>query len=135
MMIPARLQTTPAADRRNWPRYKLCLGSSLQASGEKVTIHNLSSSGMLIETQARLSSFDDVEVDLPETGITRALVVWNSGRFYGCKFKDPVSEAIISAALLRSQPSGSTNLAGSRRTRWFFDLMLRRFAGGQILSW
>ena len=118
MTIPAKLRTTPAADRRNWPRYELRLGSSLQVSGENVTIHNLSSTGMLIETQARLCSFDNLEVDLPVAGVTRASVVWSSGRFYGCKFKQPLSKSMISAALLRGQPTTSTNVTGSRRTRW-----------------
>lgn len=32
--------------------------------------------------------------------------MWNSGRFYGCKFVQPISTAAVSAALLLS-PAGS----------------------------
>jgi diphthamide synthase subunit DPH2 len=118
MTIAARLQTSSAADRRSWPRYELRLDASLRASGAKVTIHNLSSTGMLIETRAALCSFDSLEVDLPEVGITRAFVVWSSGRFHGCKFKLPLSKSTISAALLRGELLSTTSVTGSRRTRW-----------------
>jgi hypothetical protein len=59
---------------------------------------------MLIETVATLPLFEGVDLDLPEAGSTNAVVVWNSGRYYGCEFKDPLPKAAISAALLRSQP-------------------------------
>lgn len=124
MTIAARLQTSSGADRRSWPRYQLRLDASLRASGAKVTIHNLSSTGMLIETRATLCSFDSLEVDLPEVGITRAFVVWSSGRFHGCKFQEPLSKSTISAALLRGEPSSSTEVTGSGRTRWAINKLI-----------
>ena len=105
MAIEARLQISPTADRRGGKRRKLSLGSSLQATGETVTIHDVSSTGMLIESSAELSAVGPLEIDLPEAGITQALVVWNSGQFYGCEFKQPIPQAAISAALLRSPPA------------------------------
>jgi hypothetical protein len=102
--ISARLQHAPAADRRSVPRRKLWLGSSLQ-TGDAVTIHDFSSTGMLIETAAELVPFDGLEIDLPEVGIKQAFIVWNSGRYYGCEFNETVSQATISAALLRSLPA------------------------------
>jgi hypothetical protein len=100
--ILARLQITPAADRRDSPRRQLRLGSTLQTSGEDVTIHDLSSTGMLIETAAQLTPFDNLEIELPEAGTAQALVVWSSGFFYGCEFKNRLSQAAVSAAQLRS---------------------------------
>jgi hypothetical protein len=106
MTIPARLQIAPpATDRRASPRRKLCLGSSLRGSGDEVTIHDLSSSGMLIETAAALAPFDGLEIELPEIGTRAAVIVWNSGRYFGCEFREPLPQAAISAALLRS-PAG-----------------------------
>jgi hypothetical protein len=103
--ILARLQTTPAADRRHAPRRKLSLNLSLQGTSEEVTIIDLSSSGMLIETAAAIAPFDCLEVALPEAGTVQALVLWNSGRYFGCEFKNRLSQAAVSAALLRSAPS------------------------------
>lgn len=102
MPIEARLQISPDADRRGWKRRKLSLGSSLPATGEAVIIHDVSSTGMLIETSAELATLGPIEIDLPEAGITQAFVVWNSGQFYGCEFKERIPQAAISAALLRS---------------------------------
>lgn len=105
MSISAQLQITPAADRRGWTRRSLSLVSSLQKTGNDVTIHDVSATGLLMETAAELDVFDDLEIELPEAGFTAAVVVWSSGRFYGCQFKVRISQAAISAALLRSPPS------------------------------
>jgi len=101
MTISAQLQITPASNRRGWTRRSLSLGSSLQG-GSDVTIHDVSATGLLIETATELAVLDDLEIELPEAGFTPALVVWSSGRFYGCQFKERISQAAISAALLRS---------------------------------
>lgn len=104
MPIPARLQTSQAAtDRRSSTRHQICLGSSVD--GEPVTIHDLSATGMLIETTADLHQFDAVEIELPEAGATSALIVWGSGRYFGCEFKEPIFPATVSAARLRSPPA------------------------------
>ena len=104
MPIPARLQTVePAANRRSSPRHQICLGSNVR--GEPITIHDLSVTGMLIETAADLHAFDSLEIGLPEVGATTAFIIWNSGRYFGCEFKEPVFPAAVSAARLRSPPA------------------------------
>lgn len=60
---------------------------------------------MLIETTATLHAFDALEVDLPEAGATSAFVVWHSGRYFGCEFREPVFQAAVSAVRLRSAPA------------------------------
>jgi hypothetical protein len=105
--IQARLQITPAGDQRGSPRRKLCLGTSLRATGEKVVIHDLSSTGMLIETAAKLAPFDSLEIELPEAGVAHALVIWSSGSYYGCEFKNRLSRGAVSASRLRSLPRAS----------------------------
>lgn len=104
MVIAARLELQSARERRSKQRRKLSLDSNIQ-TGEIVSIHDISATGMLIETDAELSGLDRLEINLPENGTTDAAVVWNSGRFYGCEFSKPLSPAKISAALLRSTPA------------------------------
>jgi hypothetical protein len=110
MRISARLQFISTEDRRDRQRRRLSLGSSLRSTGEEVTIHDISAGGMLIETAAELEPFDALEIELPEVGITPALVVWNSGRYFGCEFKQKLSTGAVSAALLRSQPAPPAEL-------------------------
>lgn len=110
MKIQARLQDNQSADRRGFPRRTLLLGSSIVPTGHDVSIHDLSATGMLIETAAELAPFDDLEIELPEGTSTHAVVVWNSGRFFGCEFKNALSKATVSAALLRGFPSTASQL-------------------------
>ena len=102
MAIQARLETLGASSRRTSPRRKLRLGSTIGAGDQNVTIHDLSSTGVLLQTSAKLEAFDDLEVDLPEVGATHAFVVWHSGEYFGCEFARPIPRAAISAALLRN---------------------------------
>ena len=65
------------------------------------TVHNLSETGLLIETEAALSVGDSIEVDLPRTGFKSAKVVWIDDRLFGCSFAEEISSATVSAAALR----------------------------------
>src|SRR4029453_15579109 len=73
----------------------------------QVTIHDLSLTGVLIETSTPLGSGETFEAHLPPPGKVEASVVWSSGEFYGCEFKKQISTAALSAALLRSPPRDS----------------------------
>ena len=90
-------------NRRTAVRRKLTLGSTLAECDSEVVIHNLSSTGLLIETPADLGSDEAFEVHMPEAGATQAMVIWSTGRFFGCRFERPVPLAAISAAMLRSE--------------------------------
>lgn len=105
MKITAHLERSQPHDRRSKPRHRLRLGTNIKATGENASVHDISSTGMLIETSVKLQPLDALEVDLPENGPTEALVMWSSGQFYGCEFKQPLSKAAISAAFLRSSPT------------------------------
>ena len=108
MTILANIEQEPAvAERRGSRRRRLRLetaGSTTTAPDARVVIHDLSLTGFLMETQAKLSTGERLEVDLPEWGAAEAEIVWHSGAFFGCKFNQPISSAAISAALLRSAP-------------------------------
>ncbi len=106
MPIHARLDhLEERTDRRRAPRRTLRLeaagGSSSNPNG-KVLIHDLSLTGLLIETASSLPVGSKLQVELPEAGAVGAEVVWNTGRFYGCRFTKGISKAALSAALLRT---------------------------------
>ena len=83
------------------------LGTTSSEPDADVVIHDLSRTGLLIETSAGLAAGERIDVDLPEAGPTEAKVVWSSGRFFGCRFKRPIPPAALSSAILRS-PASST---------------------------
>jgi len=95
------------AERRSGARraLRLSVGANLFGSSDQsVRVHDLSESGMLIETPEALASGETFEVIMPLAGAIDATVVWRSSNFYGCEFNRAVPSAAISAALLRSEP-------------------------------
>ena len=106
MSLVAHLEPERAvSERRSSARRKLRLELEPQGSaGSRVMIHDLSEQGMLLETDARLADGETVDLVIPEAGSATATIVWNSGRYFGCRFNNPLSGAAVSAALLRSPP-------------------------------
>jgi hypothetical protein len=106
VVLLAHLESSDVqSDRRVSERHVLKLrvpGSTSFEGGVVVLVHDLSRTGLLIETSAALSVGADLEIDLPETGVRQAKVVWNGGRYFGCQFHDPISQGGVSAALLKS---------------------------------
>lgn len=80
--------------------------SESQSESQNVLIHDLSETGLRFETVARLEVSDLVNVDLPFIGMMEARIIWHEDDFYGCQFLEPVSQDILSAALLRSYGDG-----------------------------
>ena len=109
MTIDAFLKSPrPAQVRRGSVRRKLRLdtvGKAAAKGSTHVEIHDLSTSGMLIETAVELAAGEAIEIELPRTGPQTAKIIWTSGRFYGCRFAEPIPPAAVSAALLRSRPT------------------------------
>lgn len=75
------------------------LKSGAEAS---VTVHNLSETGLLIETSVELDIGESIDLVLPQVEGIRARVVWSSGPLYGCAFEAAVPQATLSAVQLRS---------------------------------
>ncbi len=99
------LPATPGADARGSTRRKLSLPAEGKQNGDtgiKVLIHNISETGLLLESDVDLTVGDWIEIDLPHAGDSSATVVWVSDRLFGCRFDAPVSAATLSAAQLRS---------------------------------
>ncbi len=103
--------TRSLQDGRGARRRKLSLesqGTTSSGIAADVVIHNISTTGLLIETSVNLSIGEVLAVEVPHAGATLAVIMWNSGNLFGCEFVAPVPNAAISASLLRNpieQPS------------------------------
>ena len=69
-----------------------------------IEVHNLSRTGMLVESTAAVPAGTVLEVELPSGTSHRAKVVWADEGLFGCRFERPLSRASLSAALLRAAP-------------------------------
>ena len=99
------LPSAPGADRRHGGRRKLSLlarGARHDGKGIDVQIHNISGTGLLFESDIKLAAGDRIEIELPHAGDITAIVIWASGRHFGCQFEGPVSRATLSAVELKS---------------------------------
>ena len=99
------LPLAPGADKRQDGRRKLSLltkGARHDGTGIDVRIHNISGSGLLFESDIKLATGDRIEIELPHAGDITAIVIWASGRHFGCQFEGPVSRATLSAVELKS---------------------------------
>lgn len=104
MAILAHLEptSTPRGSQRRKLRLQ-AVGRGAPDAQTRVVIHNMSLTGLLLESSEPLPPVLDVEV--PGTNPIEAAVVWNSGFFFGCRFRRPISQAVLSAALLRAEPA------------------------------
>lgn len=112
-------QAATDADRRNGSRRSLRLiaqGAQVAGQPVDVLIHNISETGLLIESDTALAANDRIEIDLPHCGPTAAAIVWASGRLFGCQFDAPISSASLSAAQLKSGVRGDLELEGDSDT-------------------
>jgi PilZ domain-containing protein len=145
----ARLERVESRNRRLAPRRELSLGMILPETGDEVVIHDLSATGMLIETDADLATFEQLQLDLPEVGKTVATVMWSSSRYFGCEFHRPIPKAAISAALLQSpfeqpaavapaaikQHDGDDDESEVEDDRFPFGARLRVIIGSSLVLW
>lgn len=114
MSLPAQISPLRTAENRRYSsRRSLRLNSVLSESGVEIVVHDISATGMLIETSQELSTGETLILDLPERGATPATVAWNSGQYFGCQFELSIPAATISAALLRSSTLATTAPIGS----------------------
>lgn len=77
-------------------------GSKATGAGIEALVHNISATGMLVQSEVPLAIGEIVEVNLPHSGKTATRVIWTSGGIAGCQFERPISPATLSAAQLRS---------------------------------
>jgi hypothetical protein len=137
------------ASRRTVARRKLRFAArgSADSGVTNVLILDISTTGLLLESDAALANGEAIELDLPEAAGIRAVVKWTSGDLFGCQFKKPISKAAVSAALLRAPYAASapdlahsavSDLAGQADDdigRQLLAFKLRRIAALALLSW
>ena len=148
MGFQARFAATKTGNRRYSQRRTLQLQASV-AGDEDVIIHDISHTGLLLETSTLLTERQTLNVELPEAGMVEAKVVWRSSRFIGCRFTQPIPQAAISAALLRNPIAPSEppvddraweSLLGAveetdREDTLSFGTKLRVILGMSVLLW
>lgn len=104
MAIAAHFEElTASAAARDQRRHLLleAQGAVAGRGAEAVLIHNVSTSGLLLETSTALSVDERIVIDLPEAPGTPARVIWTSGALAGCQFDAPIPAAALSAAQLQ----------------------------------
>lgn len=92
-------------DNRRRRRHKLFLeveARGPQSKSGTVIVHDISDTGLLIETKSKLKAGELIEVKLPQAGLMEAEIMWIGGEIYGCKFTRQLTSAAVSAARLNS---------------------------------
>ncbi|MEO1731851.1 MAG: helix-turn-helix domain-containing protein [Pseudomonadota bacterium] len=70
-----------------------------------VLVHNISTTGLLMETEVALGENEKLMLDLPEAGAVRATIVWQSGFLFGCAFERSLDPKAMAAVELRADPA------------------------------
>ena len=110
-------------------------GSKATGAEIEALVHNISATGMLVESGAQLEIGEVIEVNLPHSGKMATKVIWTSGRLAGCQFDMPISPATLSAAQLRSvtvesEPDAAENRPASSGESFGTRLLRLRTAKG-----
>ena len=122
------LPSAPGDDQRQDVRRKLSLlarGVKPDGTGIEVQIHNISGTGLLFESDIKLAACDRIEIELPHAGDITAVVIWASGRLFGCQFEGPVSPATLSAVELKSAIAPAPDLSDDAAPEGVQDLINR----------
>lgn len=105
MVASAHFQSDTVATERRFLRRRVrldVLGVDGAGATFEAVVHDLSPTGMLIETSAPITIGDEIQIDAPRTGRFNAAVIWSQGRYFGCELAAVVSRSGMSAALLKS---------------------------------
>lgn len=114
MALKAHLETAARTVASLDPRSSDRRALRLEASGvlpggleANVLIHNVSTAGLLLETDLPLAAGEPLVIDLPEAGPVAAVIVWHSERLYGCAFEEALGDAAMAAVQLRADAPGA----------------------------
>lgn len=102
--------------RRRVVRLNSVVASKRTGSEADVVVRDISETGFLMESAVPFITEEKIGVRIAST-LCDAEVVWQSGRFIGCRFLGKLSKGQLSEALLMSEPAASENGAGDRETR------------------
>lgn len=98
------LQAEIILDKRRSGRRTVKLATQLELPSAQAgaLVHDLSGQGLRLETALELDEGETLFVELPYVGAVEARIIWRDGNMCGCEFTTPISQAVVSAALLRS---------------------------------
>ena len=105
MILVAHFQEEAASqDRRSSERHRIgpVLVSGNPSDGQIVYVTDISTSGLRLRTKAKLEIGEEILVQIPSFSVVPARLVWREGDELGCEFKTPISQAELSAFILRS---------------------------------
>lgn len=94
---------TPQEQSRREERKPLLLRIA-DSGPDTAMIMDISIGGALLRTSQPLTIGDSITINLPHGPAAEAQVTWSNGPLAGCRFVSPITEAMISAALLKSDP-------------------------------
>lgn len=101
---PREAKIETSIDNRKRRRHRLLLeaeGLGNDMASDAVLVHDISDTGLLIETIYALGIGEIIEVKHPCTGVLmEAEIMWAGGQIYGCKFTRERTQAAISAKRL-----------------------------------
>jgi hypothetical protein len=103
--VHAKIHKLEAGDERDAGRRRLLLHADVNVMDRgtvRALVHNLSTTGFLIEIEAELVVGSEVTLELTDDIVRSAKVVWSSGTFYGCTFDQPISTADLKSVLAAS---------------------------------
>jgi transcriptional regulator with XRE-family HTH domain len=135
MAIAAHFDQAAAAPRGARRVLRLdTYGETAAGDAAAVRVHNLSATGLLLETEVELGAGETLAVALPLVGEIEASVVWRSERFYGCQLAAPLSPAALDAAQQNSERAESRPARGEPDEGFAMRLQRLRKARGLTLS-
>lgn len=85
-------------EQRRADRVPIRLVTSGADGQTPLTLLNLSTTGLMLNSPRPLRVGDSVQVHLPEIGPTMAEVMWNDADDYGCRFYRAIPESVVVAA-------------------------------------
>lgn len=101
---PREAKIETSIDNRKRRRHALLLeaeGRGNDTASGAVLVHDISDTGLLVETTYALAIGEVIEVNHPCTGVLmEAEIMWAAGQIYGCKFTRERTQAAISAELI-----------------------------------
>ncbi|CAH0350476.1 hypothetical protein BH11PSE5_BH11PSE5_05680 [soil metagenome] len=100
---------TPGQQPRRQARKPLFLRIA-DSGPDTAVIMDISVGGALLRASRPLAVGDPITITLPRGAATEARVTWSSGALAGCQFLTPITEAMVSAALLKSEPTPADDL-------------------------
>lgn len=108
-LVAETTEDSEMVERRSAPRPRMRLESVVSTArpAGKAVVLNMSEAGLMIHAYDDLAVDEIFEVVLPQVGSVEAQVAWKRNTLYGCQFLSPITQATISAALLKAQPDAS----------------------------